>query len=165
MIRDNFLSMRMARHPRPNLALEPEQHEERRAVLAKIQDGAYEFKEQNCPSCNMRQFERLSRRDQYGLPTEMCICEECGLVQINPRMLTQGYADFYEHHYRVLYSGQRQAIASFYQGQLELGRRMHGDIAGMVDMSGIRTVVEVGCGAGLKLPRLDDSSENTKKEF
>ena len=45
----------------------------------------------------------LASSDRYGINQRSVICK-CGHVWLTPRMSAEGYAEFYEHHYRPLVS-------------------------------------------------------------
>jgi len=93
----------------------------RNKILDKINNGIYQFIERNCVICDSNDFKLLSQKDRYGLPTDVVICKQCGLVQINPIMLENNYNDFYNFEYRKLYVGTEIPKETFFQKQYNKG--------------------------------------------
>jgi SAM-dependent methyltransferase len=79
------------------------------------------------------------------------ICQECGLIQTNPRMTQETYNEFYNSEYRKLYGGKIEPDADFFYIQLKQGKKIYEYLTKNMVMSNDFTnklVVEIGCGAG-----------------
>lgn len=53
-----------------------------------------------CGLCGGNNFFILARRAANGVSARTCMCGNCGLIYINPRMTKQGYDDYYKYFYR-----------------------------------------------------------------
>ena len=57
----------------------------------------------NCDLCEVREHQQtISWIDRYGFLERFCLCENCGLIFLNPRPTQEGYKEFYEKWYRPL---------------------------------------------------------------
>lgn len=54
-----------------------------------------------CNLCGSDDFFVLARKAASGLPVRTCLCRQCGLIYINPRMTKAGYDDYYKYFYRA----------------------------------------------------------------
>lgn len=144
-----LLSDRYADDGLPTLSLNDTQRRAREEVLGKMRSGRYTMEAHPCLSCGGAEFVVVAAKDRYGLPLSAAVCRACGLVQTNPRMSTEAYAEFYDTEYRRLYVGAEGPTGRFFEGQVAQGRRIADFLArqGRADWSGKR-VLEVGCGAG-----------------
>lgn len=58
----------------------------------------------NCNLCNGMEFTIISHNDRYGYSAQAYLCNNCGLIMLNPRMTKDAYTEFYKHIYRPLVS-------------------------------------------------------------
>lgn len=70
-----------------------------------IESGRYEFTRVGCPVCETGRFRQLAEQDRDGIWHSVVICRRCGLIQTNPRLSEESYADFYSNEYRLLNEG------------------------------------------------------------
>jgi hypothetical protein len=64
-----------------------------------------------CDLCLRSSHEILHKRDRNGLAVQTCICRDCGLIFINPRMTKEWYVKYYQREYR-------DQVARFKKGPL-----------------------------------------------
>lgn len=55
-----------------------------------------------CDLCGNSAFQVIAWLDRYGFDQRSVMCESCGLVFLNPRPTSDGYATFYKRYYRSL---------------------------------------------------------------
>jgi ubiquinone/menaquinone biosynthesis C-methylase UbiE len=55
-----------------------------------------------CDLCGSRAHQVVSWVDRYGFAERFVMCEDCGLVYLDPRPTQSAYSLFYERHYRAL---------------------------------------------------------------
>jgi SAM-dependent methyltransferase len=53
-----------------------------------------------CNLCGVDSYAVLARRASNGLAAQTCMCRNCGLIYINPRMTKEGYDEYYKYFYR-----------------------------------------------------------------
>lgn len=77
------------------------------------------------------------------------ICENCGLIQKNPRMTEDTYKQFYDIEYRKLYVGKIIPTEEFFKNQYYKGKRIYQYLENnlKIDLTN-RKVLEVGTWAG-----------------
>lgn len=63
----------------------------------------YTFEFVKCNICGSDNYYEISNKGQFGLPANVVICKECGLVYLNPRWDSDSYLDFYKHKYDNYY--------------------------------------------------------------
>jgi len=68
-------------------------------LLTKIGSGEYILEDISCP-CGISDDELIAERDRFGIPVNTVICNNCGIVRINPRMTGESYAKFYDKEFR-----------------------------------------------------------------
>lgn len=131
------------------IKLSPHQIEAKGQVNSKIKQGIYQFEAVPCCICNSQDFQTLSYKDRYGLYMPVVICQECGLVQTNPRMTEESYREFYNHEYRLLYEAEL-AGETLFQHQYHKGRRIFDYLYQhkVLPRSAGLFVFEVGCATG-----------------
>lgn len=66
----------------------------------------YEFERVNCNLCNYDNYQKISDRGKFGLPTHVVICKNCGLSYLNPRWTRDSYLQFYQKEYDKYYRPQ-----------------------------------------------------------
>ena len=135
----------------PTLKLNELQIRNRDLVEEKIEQGSYEFESIDCAICDSNGFETLAQKDRYGLNMTTVICQNCGLVQTNPRMTQASYNSFYNEEYRPLYVGKDKPTTLFFQRQYERGQVMYQFLKDNNALNFDKAqpfVLEIGCGAG-----------------
>ncbi|QLC26646.1 class I SAM-dependent methyltransferase [Parasphingopyxis algicola] len=132
----------------PVLALTGRQLEARAAFVGKLAEGEYSMVWQACVVCAGTQFVIIAERDRYDLPVQTCICRECGLVQLNPRLRPNDYKDFYATLYRDLYVGRTLDLREFFRKQQRIGARIRRYLGDDVHWGPGTRILEVGTGAG-----------------
>lgn len=122
----------------------------RQQVLRKLSSGQYPLESVSCPICGSTDFEQLAERDRYGLPVNIVICCQCGLVCTNPRMTQEAYTEFYGTEYRKLYGGDKGPSEEFFLDQYEKGRQIAEYLHSkqLFSFQNEPLVLEIGCAAG-----------------
>jgi len=64
------------------------------------------FEYTHCAVCKKDDFDLLSQKGQFELPTYVGICRNCGLAYLNPRWNKDRYQHFYEQEYDKFYRPQ-----------------------------------------------------------
>ncbi|MFH2012805.1 MAG: methyltransferase domain-containing protein [Pseudomonadota bacterium] len=59
-----------------------------------------EYEEILCDLCSSQDFKVLNIKDRNELNVRTCICNNCGLIFINPRMTREWYIKYYQDEYR-----------------------------------------------------------------
>ncbi|MBD3211022.1 MAG: methyltransferase domain-containing protein [Candidatus Lokiarchaeota archaeon] len=120
-------------------------------VRRKIITGFYNFEKCPCSACSSDNFKSLSHKDRYGLPFQLVICKECGLIQNNPRIKEKSYNDYYNSHYRNLIWGWENPNKEHYKLEYIKGLKIYEYIekAKILDkLPHDALILEVGCGTG-----------------
>ncbi len=120
-------------------------------VDAKVADSTYQFEHVPCCICAGSEFVTLASKDRYGLHMPVVACQNCGLIQTNPRMNQEAYNEFYNEEYRKLYSGESQASDDFFRKQNRTGKKIFEYLRATKTLPGAPSdllVLEIGCGAG-----------------
>lgn len=126
-------------------------------------EGKFAFEEYNCEcGATKKDFEVLAKKDRYGIDVNTVICKKCGQLMTNPRMTQESYNLFYDIYYRDIYSGSATASDCFFENQLRHGKIIHSIVSRECDMNTIRSVLEIGCGAGGILQAFKSDSVNVK---
>ncbi len=139
----------------PHIQLTPIQMQMKNSVDEKVSLGTYKFEEVDCCVCGRKNFKILSLKDRYGLFCPVVICQQCGLVQTNPRMTKESYGFFYNCEYnrldRVYFETPEPQFETFFQAQYSRGESIHSYIKNkniLIKPMSEMFVLEVGCGAG-----------------
>lgn len=127
-------------------------------VQQKINAGIYKLEDIPC-ICGSKDDVVIAETDRYGLPLNMVICTNCGLLRTNPRPDSSSLDLFYSSEYRNLYMGPPYSdMQSYFCDMVERGRSIFSLIkkyAPQVDFSQME-VLEIGCSAGgVLLPFLE----------
>lgn len=61
------------------------------------------FENTNCLVCAANDFETISKKGQFGLPSHVVICRKCGFSYLNPRWTKKRYDHFYTVEYDRYY--------------------------------------------------------------
>ncbi len=62
-----------------------------------------DFESTNCLVCAANDFETISKKGQFGLPSHVVICKKCGFSYLNPRWTKKRYDHFYTVEYDRYY--------------------------------------------------------------
>ena len=62
-----------------------------------------DFEMTDCLVCGANDFETVSQKGQFGLPTNVVICKKCGFSYLNPRWTKERYDKFYAVEYDRYY--------------------------------------------------------------
>lgn len=145
-----MLSTRYQNDGRSIIPLRNKQRVARKKLLHKI-NFEYIFFDRPCV-CGSSDFESLSEKDAFGIPQNVVICMQCGLIQVSPCLKQESYADFYQFIYPQLY-GDNNNLSSLFSDLLSRGN----DIYKFIDVHGggvkkylssKKSVLEIGCSAG-----------------
>lgn len=121
----------------------------RARFLEKQRAGQYRFKEVPCV-CGSREDVVISRRDRHGLSCQNVVCQNCGLIRINPRLDQDSYAKFYNEDYRDLYMGPHKDSATEWESLARQGEEFYAYFQPYFS-DRMKTVFEVGCYKGASL--------------
>lgn len=127
------------------------------AIMEKLGDGRYPTVETACLCGSVPPKEQVVvKRDRYGIPHRMVMCDYCTLIRANPRMTDAAYQEFYNTEYRPLYDGfehhERVDDDEFlYATQLHQGEGVHKFLHELDAIGTPKVVVEIGSylGGGL----------------
>lgn len=119
-------------------------------IERKIKNNQYEFENIKCPVCNLDNTKLLSEKDRYGLFYTTCICINCGLVYVNPRMNQISFNKFYDTEYRKLYLGTEAPLNYYFDKQYKRGETIYNFINKLIPNETLfgLNILEVGCSAG-----------------
>lgn len=116
----------------------------------KIASGKYKLIINNC-MCNNKNNELdvvLSEKDRFGIGIEQIICSKCGLIRSAKVLDKEGNVDFYKNDYRNIYVGSSLASEEFFLEQRKRGESFLLLLEKVLENNNIKTVLEIGCGAG-----------------
>jgi len=144
-----LISSRFAFDSKSQEIMNPIQTAARDRVAEKVRKQVYRFESVPCCICSGMSFVTIAEKDRYGLYFSVKLCRFCGLIQTNPRMDHESYAEFYNEEYRLLYGGKTKPSEEFFADQYHRGVEiLNFLIAQGISMNRIHSVLEVGCGAG-----------------
>jgi 2-polyprenyl-3-methyl-5-hydroxy-6-metoxy-1,4-benzoquinol methylase len=148
----------------PELKLNKLQKEMKTKVEEKINEKIYQFETvDKCTVCESSESELIGEKDRYGFYYPVRICKNCGLIYTSPRMNQAAYNLFYNDEYRKLYGGNETADNRFFINQYERGKQIHDFLLNNNLLnSEVKTVLEVGCGAGGILKYFKDKGMSVK---
>jgi SAM-dependent methyltransferase len=66
----------------------------------------------NCIICDSENLDKVTEKGQFGFPTHVCICKECGLSFLNPRWDKPTYFNFYKTEYDKYYRSENSSQKS-----------------------------------------------------
>lgn len=136
---------------RPIAALSPDQIIAVREFNAKVQKGEIHFESVAC-LCGNRKFVYLAGYDRYGMSQSTVMCENCGLVQSNPRMTAGEYASFYSSDtYRRIYSSADYLEKYEARYSPQTGRDIYQAILKIKDIKSGVSILDIGAGGGWNL--------------
>jgi len=105
-----------------------------------------------CNLCGADRFVTLTHRDRYGFPAKADGCIRCGLVFLNPVMVSSAYAEFYTNVYRPLvsaYHGRLIDAESIQEEQREYASSNADFIESRLRERGCKTLLDVGGSTGV----------------
>ncbi len=118
--------------------------------LNKVKSGIYKFEKNPC-LCGKTNEELdvvISEKDRYGIPCEIVLCRNCGLIRLKERLDNYSTVEFYKNDYRNIYVGKEIASEEFFLDQIKRGETFLILFDKFVGINNINTVFEIGCGAG-----------------
>ncbi|KIM06043.1 MAG: hypothetical protein KN64_00620 [Sulfurovum sp. AS07-7] len=118
--------------------------------LKKVESKEYKFVDNPCLCGNKdKSLDILvAQKDRYGIACDNVLCKKCGMIRLKERLDDYSTAEFYKNEYRDIYVGKDQASDEFFNSQAERGQTFYELVKKYVDISEIKTVFEIGCGAG-----------------
>lgn len=118
--------------------------------LDKVKTGKYRYVYNPCLCGNKIESADvlLAKKDRFGIPCNNVLCRKCGLIRLKDRLDDESTAAFYRDDYRDIYVGLDVATSDFFSSQMQRGSQYFKLISKYVDIQKIKTVFEVGCGAG-----------------
>ena len=143
------LSSRFQSDEKNVVSLNDQQQEMVEQVRNKVKSGTYEFESVPCPVCGeCDEFRELSLKDRYGLYHPVKICTVCGLIQTNPRMTEDSYAEFYDTEYRMQYHGNENWAENKFDSDFSEARELYAYLEKHLGDISDANILDVGCGPG-----------------
>ncbi|MFN5459973.1 MAG: class I SAM-dependent methyltransferase [Bacteroidota bacterium] len=110
-----------------------------------------EFERTPCLICGSEELHSYSTKGQFGLPTHVVICKNCGFSFLNPRWTKKRYHQFYSKEYDKFY---REETVSNPNSELEFNNIKA--ILNRLNSVGIslnspKSILDIGCGMGHSL--------------
>jgi SAM-dependent methyltransferase len=144
-----MLSDRFKYDDKPVIRLNKVQLKSRELIKQKLDDGIYKLRIVNCSICNSNNFKILSEKDRYGLLYTVVICSNCGLVQANPVIVEDSYAEFYKNEYWPLYLGKTKPGSKLFNSQYERANLIYRFLKPYLKrIPSATSVFELGCSTG-----------------
>ena len=113
----DLISPRFDDHPGVTTrVLTPEQLGATDEVIECIDSGRWKFEWVACP-CGAKEFLLVSLQDRFGIPSPVCSCRNCGLLQANPRLNPEASRSFYTDYYRRIYVSSGSSPAELFGRQ------------------------------------------------
>lgn len=143
------------------LSMNEKQLKTRDIVIKKIESGFYKFEKNTC-LCGSNECDLITTNDMHGIPVEIVLCKNCGMIYLKNRMTQESYNDFYENHYRDLYIGRNQEKEDYFETRVEHGKMILNFLkkSGIDIDKDINYVLEVGCGSGANLEAIRSEYPN-----
>ncbi len=136
---------------RPVAILSPDQNAAVLEFNTKVQNGEIRFESVAC-LCGSRRFAYLAGYDRFGMIQSTVMCENCGLVQSNPRMTAEETARFYSSDtYRRIYNSSDYLKKFEVQYSPRTGQHIFQEICKVKDLKPGISVLEIGAGGGWNL--------------
>ncbi len=113
-----------------------------------------------CNLCECEDTKVIHDQERFDLPVNTVICNNCGLVYINPRPIEKNYYKMYEVDYRVAVSGTDDWLENKFQEQRGYSQRkvIPFYLRHYKDFSG--NLLDVGCSyGGLMMPFKEEFSD------
>ena len=106
-----------------------------------------EYEEVACTLCGASDTKLLAKEGQFGWPTYVSVCRQCGLVYLNPRWTKDGYLTFYANEYDNFYRFDEDKAT---EKELRKTRIVWERLQAHTTHK-INTVLDIGCGLGWSL--------------
>jgi SAM-dependent methyltransferase len=103
-----------------------------------------------CRLCGPSKTQLLARKGQFGWPTFVSICTNCGLVFLNPRWTKADYDLFYAQEYDQFYRYDEAEAAAKEQRKARLVWQRLSQVA----QQPFQAALDIGCGLGWNLHHL-----------
>ena len=132
---------------KPTVGLDNTQKSAILDFLDKIDKGEYKMVNNTC-LCGGGDDLLVSQKDRFGIPINIVLCKECGLIRTEKRLDDESTRKFYEADYRLIYVGYDQAQETFFDEQRDRGEYFLSLVSKFADIDNIKNVFEIGCGAG-----------------
>jgi len=109
----------------------------------------YEFETVNCNLCNADNYQPISNKGKFGLPTNVVICKSCGLSYLNPRWNKDSYLKFYQKEYD-----------NYYRPQIQLDSSVNKEVVNPIEIrlkrldlfpKNVERILDIGSGEGNNL--------------
>ncbi|MEJ2708567.1 MAG: class I SAM-dependent methyltransferase [Anaerolineales bacterium] len=109
-----------------------------------------EFEAVECLLCGHSQTHLIAEEGQFGWPTYVSICENCGLVFLNPRWTKEDYLHFYASEYDQFYRfDESQAKEKELRKAKIVWKRLQAHVP-----TQFSSALDIGCGLGWNLYNL-----------
>jgi 2-polyprenyl-3-methyl-5-hydroxy-6-metoxy-1,4-benzoquinol methylase len=136
---------------KPIAELSPDQTGAILEFNAKVQKGEIQFESVAC-LCGSRKFVHLAGYDRYGMSQSTVVCENCGLVQSNPRMTPDEYARFYSSDtYRRCYDSSDYLEKYEARYSPRTGQYIFQEVHKVKTVKSGVSILEIGAGGGWNL--------------
>lgn len=132
------------------------------SFLKKVENNEYKFVDNFCLCGNKNETLDIliTEKDRYGMPCDNILCRNCGLIRLRNKLDNNSTSEFYKNEYRDIYVGMEQPSDDFFDAQAQRGQVFFTLISNHIDMQEIKTVFEIGCGAGGILYPFHENSKN-----
>jgi len=145
-----MLSPRFEMPVLPSWPLSRSQRSARDRLKERLLVGDYPLEAVPC-FCGSRAAIPIAAGERWGLPLTTVLCSRCGLMRSSPRMTAAATERFYREDFQDLFFTEEERSSTVRQ-EKALGQQIaHGSrLLGLLRpvLASIRTVYEVGCGAG-----------------
>jgi len=116
-----------------------------------INEGLIEFEEANC-LCGNDKFSLLTSVDKNSIIHKTVICNNCGLIQTNPRYSNSALRDFLESNiYKNLYYGGSYENYAHERFNIASGMPIYNELIKYTTINENTRVLEICCAAGWNL--------------
>ncbi|SFG17442.1 Methyltransferase domain-containing protein [Halopelagius inordinatus] len=143
-----LLSPRFQQGRSPAHQLTPIQQQQVAQIWEKLRQGRYQFEATNCAVCSGQGFRTLAEIDRYGLKHPVCVCKDCGLIQTNPRLTADSYAEFYNDEYQLLHKGEKKTSDWLFEAEYDRAPKAYEYLSSVTDLGESLSVLDIGAGAG-----------------
>jgi SAM-dependent methyltransferase len=123
---------------------------EKKEVERKIANGIYRFESKAC-FCDSNDSIKIAETDRYGFYYPLVLCKHCGLIRAEPRLTLESYVDFYDKHYRTIYSGDIQNKEEIFKTGIKQGKATYQFISEHLQLKDKSVVMEIGSNMGATL--------------
>jgi SAM-dependent methyltransferase len=135
----------------------------KKTISHKIHSGEWKLIDRFC-ECGKQDYEILSEKNKYGVPQQINICKNCGLIFYSPAIDTQSTIEFYQKYYNDLCSASIQPEELFHHQYLRGTQlldflKAHKDV---VNLQNTSSILEIGTGTGGILRSIMDKYPHLK---